>query len=81
MGRRDGCTGKVRHKSLLSAQIATKKTKNAQVQVYKCRCCHYFHIGRSRDPWMKEKRLDQLFRRIHAADDRRLAAVTNGEEK
>jgi hypothetical protein len=71
MGRRDGCTGKVRHKTLLSAQIAVKKTKNAQVQVYKCDTCKHFHIGRSRDLWKKEKRLDQLFRRIHADDDRR----------
>lgn len=71
MSRRDGCKGKVRHKTLLSAQVATKKTKNAQVQVYKCPICQHFHIGRSSSAWKKEKRLDQLFRRIHDADARR----------
>lgn len=73
MSRRDGCTGKRRHKTLLSAQVAARKTKNAQVQVYKCDTCKHFHIGRSSDPWLKEKRLDQLFRRIHTEDDRRKA--------
>lgn len=71
MSRRDGCRGKVKHKAMLSAQVAAKKTKNAQVQVYKCHICKHFHIGRSRSPWLKEKRLDQLFRRIHAEDARR----------
>ncbi|HSC57533.1 MAG TPA: hypothetical protein VLC51_10035 [Nitrospira sp.] len=71
MSRKDGCRGKVRHKTLLSAQVATKKTKNVQVQVYKCPLCKHYHIGRSNRPWMKEKRLDQLFRRIHAADAQR----------
>jgi hypothetical protein len=75
MSRKDGCKGKVRHKTLLSAQVATRKTRNAQVQVYKCKICKHFHIGRSRDPWRKEKRLDQLFRRIHADDARRNSAA------
>lgn len=74
MRHKDGCKGKVRHKDLLSAQVAMKKTKNAQVQVYKCPLCKHFHIGRSSSPWKKEKRLDQLFRRIHADDARRAAA-------
>lgn len=71
MSRHKGCTGKVGHKTLLSAHIAVKKTKNAQVRVYKCKICQLFHIGRSKDPWLKEKRLDQLFRRIHTADEHR----------
>jgi len=71
VSRRDGCNGKVRHKNLLSAQVAMTKTKNAQVEVYKCRICKHFHIGRSSAPWRKEMRLDQLFRRIHADDARR----------
>jgi SRSO17 transposase len=73
MRHKDGCKGKVRHKDLLSAQVAMKKTKNAQVQVYKCSICKHFHIGRSSNPWRKERRLDQLFRRIHADDARRAA--------
>lgn len=72
MSRRDGCKGKIRHKALLSAQVAAKKTKNAQMNIYKCPICKHFHIGRSNDPWRKEMRLDQLFRRIHAEDARRV---------
>ena len=72
MSRHKGCTGKVKHKKLLSAQIAARKTKNAQVHAYKCNICNHFHIGRSNNPWLKEKRLDQLFKRIHIDDEKRL---------
>ena len=64
MPKKDGCRNKVRHASLLTAQIVAKKSKNVQIHVYKCDICKGYHTGRSSDPWRKEKRLDQLFARI-----------------
>lgn len=55
-----GCSGKVRHADQISAIIAMKKMKNAQLSAYKCRFCHGWHVGRS---WSLEKlwaRFDQL---------------------
>lgn len=77
---KDGCKGKVKHKELLTAQIAARKTKNAQVHPYKCSKCKCFHIGRSSSPWLKEKRLDQLFRQIHTADRKRTPQGASHEE-
>lgn len=71
MPKYNGCKGKVRHTELLSAQIAARKTGNAQILPYKCGVCKGYHIGRSSNPWFKEKRLDQLFRKIQQDNERR----------
>ena len=38
------CTGKVRHKTMLAARIAAKKT-HGKVNPYKCGHCKFYHVG------------------------------------
>ena len=58
--RRNGCSGKVRHKSQVGAIIAAKRMKNAGVGTYPCSKCGGWHVGSSDKPWKVQARLDQL---------------------
>lgn len=71
MPKKDGCKGKRKHHSLLAAQIVCRKMKNAQMHVYKCDKCKCYHVGRAAGAWAVERRLDQLFNRIHRDDAKR----------
>lgn len=56
-------TGKVKYKSLLSAQIALKRLKNKSLEAYSCNLCKGFHLGSSRKDWKFQARISQLLKK------------------
>ena len=45
----NACRGKMQHKTLLSAQYyleELQKNTDKKVEIYKCRVCKFYHIGR-----------------------------------
>ena len=60
MGRRNGCNGKVRHKSQIGAIIAMKRKKNKGLHTYGCDVCGGWHIGTDNAPWKIQARITQL---------------------
>jgi uncharacterized protein YlaI len=52
-------SGKVKH-SKLGAQITLKKLKNKGMNIYQCRDCGGWHLGRSNQDWRRQQRIDQL---------------------
>jgi len=61
--RRNGCTGKVRHRTKIGAVIAMRKMNNAGLGTYPCPLCHGWHVGTSRSEYKVQKRLDQLLKK------------------
>lgn len=61
--RRDGCNGKVRHRSFGAAVAAAKMLNNAGLDIYQCRKCRGFHLGTSRKPGKVQARITQLLDR------------------
>ena len=59
--RRDGCTGKVRHKTKEGACIASRKL-GPGVNVYLCKCGSW-HTGRARDPAREANRISWLLQK------------------
>jgi ribosomal protein L37AE/L43A len=55
-----GCRGKVPHKSRAAARKAMKILNNRQMNVYQCRRCGRWHVGRSNRVEKIQARLDQL---------------------
>ena len=53
-------TGKVKHRNRKAALEAKRKFNNVGLDAYKCRYCHRWHLGNSRDPFRVQKRIDQL---------------------
>lgn len=60
--RRNGCRGKVRHKSFGAAVAAVKNVNNAGLDIYKCRVCGFFHLGTSSKLHKIQARIDQLLK-------------------
>jgi len=63
--RRNGCSGKVRHKTKNGAVIAMIKMNNAGLSTYPCRSCGGWHVGTSRSELKVQRRLDQLLEQNH----------------
>jgi predicted RNA-binding Zn-ribbon protein involved in translation (DUF1610 family) len=66
MARRNGCRGKVRHRTKEAAIITMKKQKNAGLNTYPCPLCGGWHIGRSNRPDKIIARIDQLLERARS---------------
>lgn len=60
MKKRDGCTGKIRHKSKIGAIIHIKKLKEPGMRFYRCQKCQGFHIGHANAADGFQARLDRL---------------------
>lgn len=46
---KNGCDGKVKHKSLLSAQLYLENsTQRENQKIYQCRSCKNYHIGKTK---------------------------------
>lgn len=56
-------SGKVKYKTILSAQIALKRLKNKALEVYKCNLCKGFHLGHSRLDYKIQARITQLLKK------------------
>lgn len=86
MSKRNGCAGKVRHRSKIGACIAVKRTgRNVAMNVYKCPACGFWHLGHSRDPYRMAARIDQVLGNHERELQKRLAdrdaTSTLAEEK
>lgn len=44
--RKRSCSNKVAHDTVEAAQIARRKIRSGGYQVYKCKFCHKYHVGR-----------------------------------
>jgi hypothetical protein len=75
MARRNGCDGKRRHATLLTAQIACRRSKNCSLHPYCCDKCGGFHVGHSNNAFLRAKRIDQLI----ARSERSRVATNEGE--
>jgi hypothetical protein len=42
--RRNSCEGKIRHKTIVGAWIASRKT-DGKVRPYRCKFCSAYHVG------------------------------------
>ena len=60
MARRNGCKGKIRHRTLSGAVMALKAIGNAGLKSYKCPRCGGWHLANSRKDHKVQARLDQL---------------------
>lgn len=60
MAKRDGCSGKVSHKDRRGAGIEARKAGWPGMNVYRCKICKGWHIGKSRDPARSAQRIDWL---------------------
>jgi len=60
--RRNGCRGKVRHRSQTGAIIAAKKMRIAGLTTYPCAVCGGWHVGTSNRPDKILARLNQLLK-------------------
>jgi hypothetical protein len=60
--KKDGCTGKKKHKTKINAIIVAKKIKNKGLNVYHCGKCGFWHLGNSTSRRMD--RMNQLFNKI-----------------
>lgn len=58
--KRDGCTGKIRHKGKVGAFIHMKNLKEPGVRAYRCRLCGFWHIGHRNAADGFQSRLDRL---------------------
>jgi len=58
--RRNGCTGKLRHRSKGAAVATLRRIGNAGLTCYPCRRCGGWHLGTSRRYDKIIARLDQL---------------------
>lgn len=62
LDRIDSCIGKIKHKDKYGAIAHLKKLNKADMSLYQCRHCKFWHIGhRNRKI---QDRLDQLFGRV-----------------
>lgn len=58
--KKDGCTGKIRHKSKTGAIIHMKKLKEPGMRAYRCHQCSGWHIGHANAFDGFQSRLDRL---------------------
>jgi hypothetical protein len=65
MPKKDGCTGKKKHKTKITAIIVAKKIKNKGLNVYHCEKCGFWHLGNSANSLRHLDRLNQLFAKLH----------------
>jgi hypothetical protein len=57
-------TGKRSLSKAHALRVHAATGQRADVNVYRCRACGYWHLGHSRSGWRLQARLDQLFARI-----------------
>lgn len=62
----------MRHTTPLGAHIHRKRMKNSLLDVYQCRKCKGWHVGRSRDPGRCAQRIGEVLDRYDAALAKRL---------
>jgi hypothetical protein len=54
-------TGKRSLSKAHAQRVHAATGKRADINVYRCTLCGFWHLGHSRNPWRIAARLDQLF--------------------
>lgn len=64
MAKKDrACGGKTRHQTKEGACIEAKKALNIGMDVYQCKKCRHWHIGKTRSPTRASDRIGALLSR------------------